>query len=598
MADNTYSESHTPTMSPQTGLRSSSALIDYGIKVGHVVVHRRPVEALLSNLPSGVKRMVVKGVSQISSRVMLPETELQEAMNGKLFMSTVDAETGKALFEEAPEGYLKSLFPQGEQDKWPTQVAICTKDVRPDPAFLRKIMLNLEEMVSDVVGPLPVVGGYEQDAAGKTVVLGVYDTEDNIFSNASAVMDRVHTLKQNPLSLDGITRAAQAVGDMLLETATLKHDGPRTILRADTADIFRHIMTHGFSQGGNIATDIFRYIRHQLRDGPYELAMDAQGQDTLPIRTDQDIKPLLEGAHVFVIAAADPAYSKDELDVLPPRDHHRSDGDIIISAAVGVNTKQANYGARWQQHNPHLERNDRFLEAIGPKKKWGGLRERVGGYHSYRGHGVDQYRRSVVDTHRDELAERWLPRFKNQVVVEDITFHQDTVELHFAAGTKIDTMTAATEKLSEHLRAHAGIEVETDVFPPNPHHVQMRATPTEDVLNHIHNALTEAGATKVPEVKYALDVETMTGWLQRHMQNAPPMEIELDITHEGPHLLLTPSNDMGPHMHKIVDKSLENAGFKPKHYRQENGDIALPIHDVVEAIKAEMAQTREESMMR
>ena len=598
-------ETKSPTLAPAEGIRSSKGIMEFGIKVGHLVVHRGPTEWLLDHIPDHlagpIRKIVAKGMREAGERALLSEKHLQESMNGKLFMNTEDPATGQQLLAELPDDYLGSLFPHGQEDKWPKQLIVCTKDVRPDPAMLRKIMFNLEGIIGDVVEkPLTVAREFDAPTAGKTVIIGAYDTQNDILGNSAAVLERTQVIKKDPLSIDGICLAAQTAGQALLDIATLNKDAGTVTLRDDAPEIFRHVMSHGFSQGGNIATDIFRFIRHELHSGRYELALDAKGHETVPTDSDAQIKQILGGAHIYIIAGADVPLTKDELQSLPPRDHSRGDGDIIISAAVGTNRKQENYSRKWDQHAPNLHRGDRFLETLGPQKKLFGILEKPGGYHSYLGHGEDDYRTSIVHFSKDALAERWLPRFADRVIASDITFNGDVVHLDFDHGTNPDVIRDKVSKLVEHLD-DKGITVVSDVFPENPYHLQVELNPNEDTLGAVREGFKKAKIGTAEEVHYVLHMDEAVEWLKGRLSKLPDLHINVEGHEEGPVLEISPSSraavSVGGHLHQMLNKGLERIGIETKDRQTISGEaLEIPFDEVVAAIKDrqkhELAESR------
>lgn len=585
---------HTPITPPRGGLRSSKGITDFGIQFGRFVL---PADKVLDLIPESlatpIRKPIIQAVGWVSRKILHPETHLQESMNNRLFMNTVDAE-GKPWLSEVPEGYLESLFPQGKQEDWPTQLIVCGKDIRPDPEAMRKIMLNIGEIIGDVVGePVPLANNFDEAARGKTVVIGSYVTEANLLANADALMSRLDVIRKNPLSTEHMAGSAKKAGQMLLDIATLRKDGTGTgtVLRSDAPDIFRHVMTHGFSQGGNIATDIFRYIRHELRSGGYELALDAQGHETIPTDNPNTVRQILSGAHAYMIGGADLPYTREELTELPPRDHSRSDGDRIISLAMGSTKKQANYHANWVQDSPNLARNDRLLETTGPKRAFFDVREasEPGRYHSNLGHGEDHYRHSVVAQGQEPLAERWLPRFKGATIAGDITFGRDMIDIEFDQGTPPGKLAERVTQFAQKLGTEAGIAVESDFFPANPYHLQLRANATPETLRHIRDALQESGIGASAEVANALDFDRATEWLKERLSKLPHTQISLTAKEQGPMFVFSPSDapeNAGTQMHKMLGRGLERIGISTENRRTLDGSaVEVPLHDVVDAMK-------------
>lgn len=583
-----------PTMPPEQGLRSSKGAMDFGVQIGQYVFHRGPTEWLLDRIPnqlSGpVRNIVAKGFREIGKRTLKPESELQDAMNKKLFMNTVDEKTGHPIMAEVEDGYVKSLFPKGEEEKWPTQLVICAKDVRPDPAALRQAMLNLPEIVGDVIGERPdVVQDFDATAQDRIVVLGAFNTNDDILQNSAAVLERGQKIIRNPDSVEGISDAALRAGDAILAAMTLREDKGTTVLRDDAPDIMRHVMTHGYSQGGNIATDTFRHVRHELMSGSYEIALDDKGSQTTTAADKQLVGELLGNSYIYTIAAADPAYHKNDLMSLPPRDNTRSDGDLVISAAVGTNRKQSNYQTQWSQNEPFIERNDRLLETIGPRKKLFGLLEPRGkGYHSMLGHGDDEYRNSVVDQAGDALKERFLPRFKGQAVASDITFSNNRITLNFERGTPIETMRQTSQNIANTL-AKNGLTIETDLHPHTPYQLDIRGKSDEATIGILRDTLKEQGVHPSGEVNIALNADIAKEWMLRRLTKLPDAEVTIDTNENGPTLHIFPAgkgNEAGQHVFGMASKGLERIHLKPnRESKQEDGSFNIPLQDVVNAIK-------------
>lgn len=581
---------HSPTMLPQQGVFSSKGAIDFGVQVGQYVVHRGPTEWVLDRMPDSVagtlRKLVAKGFREIGKRTMLPETELQQAMNGKLFMNTTDAETGRPLMAEVEEGYTDTLFPYGKQKDWPSQVVFCTKDVRPDPAMLRQAMLDFPAIAGEVLEQeMDVVGGFDEKTAGRMVVLGVYNTDQDVLHNAGAVLERTQELRHDPHSTDGMSDAAVKAGETLLQMLTLRHEFGETILRDDAPEIMRHVMSHGYSQGGNIATDIFRYVRSELMSGRYELAQDAKGGRTVNTSDPQVVTTLMQNAYCYTIAAADIPYQPDDLHSLPPRDNSRSDGDLVISAAVGTNRKQSNYNSQWRQDAPDSGRNDRLLESIGPRKKLFGLGEPRGkGYHSMLGHGDDSYRHSVVKDGGELLKERFAPRLLGKPLLADMTFAEVAITLDFERGTPSKTMAKAQKQLVQTL-ADAELPV---ALPDSPYQLRVHAAGDAKTLKTIGTALESCGIERSQDMHIALNAQLVGEWMERRLQKLPNAHVDVVAGEHGPALRVHPAGVMdsvGPQVAKMLRNGLERAGINSKQQQQDGYTVEVSLQDAMAAFK-------------
>lgn len=581
----------TPTYSPhplpEQGPLSSKGVIDFGVQVGQYVVHRGPTEWMLDRIPDQLagplRRLVARGFKEIGKRALVPEQDLQELMNRKLFMNTFD-EKGMPLMAEVPEDYLQTLFPQGKEHEWPTQLVMCAKDVRPDPAMLRMAMNDLPAIAGKVLDTeLDVVQGFGEKTAGRVVVIGSYNTEQDVLHNAGAVLERTQEIKRDALSTHGMSDAAIKAGDTLLQLMTLRQEFGETILRSDSADIMRHVMTHGYSQGGNIATDIFRYVRSELMSGRYELAQDAQGQTTVNTADDKIVGNLLGNAYCYTIAAADVPYNDRELFTLPPRDNSRSDGDLVISAAVGTNRKQSNYARHWQQDQPNVGRNDRLLESTAPRKRLFGFGEPHGsGYHSMLGHGEDSYRESVVAEGGHLLKERLAPRLLGKAVAADISFGNGQTTLAFERGTPLKTMQQSHKRLRDTL-AKAGIQSDKG----NPYQLTLQAVPNGDTLRALNTALDSCGIMQSEDVNRVLHTDIVKEWMQRRLKKLPDAKVRVDATDNGPMLYVHatgPDMQAGPHVSTMLQRGLERIGIRTE--RPQNGIAEVRLEDALKALKA------------
>ncbi|MBM3617958.1 MAG: hypothetical protein FJX23_05365, partial [Alphaproteobacteria bacterium] len=287
----------------------STAAYELGLKFGQHLVRRRAAEWVLSHTPApmaeGIRTLVAKGFRAIGDKYMINEEELFRNMNGKLFMSTHDAESGGELLEEVPKGYVESLFPKGQQDKWPRQFIICTKDIIPQPEMMHKRMQNIPKLIDKLLQHEDNrVDTLDESVAGKTVVVGAYHTDNSMLHNGADVVERVQEIRRDPLSLKGMSPAAMAMGEALLDLMTQHKNDDRRVLRDDAPDIMRHTMLHGFSQGGNITSDAFRFMRHEMRTKRVELALDDTGTRTAPLNHDAAIAKLFAGSYIMNIAAA------------------------------------------------------------------------------------------------------------------------------------------------------------------------------------------------------------------------------------------------------------------------------------------------------
>ena len=578
---NHSAEQPSPTIEPLHGSRTSEGAIEFGIKVGQYIFHPKATNWFLESVPaplaSKIRSAASKGFQVLGNLTLQPETHLQEAMNGKLFMNTVDA-AGKELFEEVPENYLNDLFPHGKPNEWPNQLVFCTKDIRPDPKMLRNTMLNFEGLVHDVTGSQTnSVTDFSTPTKDKTVIIGSYSSERDILNNAGAVLNRGETLRKNPLSLDSISLASQTAGQALLDMVTLRNDGQKTVLRDDTADIFRHVMGHGYSQGGNTSTDIFRYVRSKLHGGGYEIALDAQGTQTAPANTPEAVAGILKNSYLYVIAGADVTYSPEELKEMPPRDHSRCDQDQVINGAIGTNRQQPNYRPKWQQEGPNEIRQDRLLETRGPKKKLFGIGEAHDSFHGFLGHLDDDYQTSVVEFGKDELKERWLPRFCDQPVAADITFRDNKIQIEFERGCQPATMKKALASLTKELNQPNGVS--------DPYRVEIDVPQTSKGFQDIHEACHRSGIRLSQDVEQVLDLDKSLGWLRIQLKRLPQIQVSVTEHTDGPAIKVAPSPraHMGPHVQKLIRDGLERAGIKDA--KQDGQGLNVRMEDVVAASK-------------
>lgn len=571
------------------GLHSNN-LFRLSVTMGRFLIHRGPAEWVLEHIPSpvrdSIRSLVAKGFRRTGDRFVIDEKSLQQTMNGKLFISGMDAKTDSPTLYETNPQTLSSYFPLGKEAEWPRQMVFCTRDILPDPIFMSKRMHHFPKLVSQLLGQdVAMADDLAGPVAGKTLVVGAYHTGNTILHNGADVLERTLILRKQPNSLQGISPAAMLMGQSILDLMTLqKHDGI-TLLRPDTEALFRHITLHGFSQGGNITTDAFRYMRHELKSGRYSLALDTQATQSIPIHDDQTIGRLFSGAYILNIAGVDVPYTGPELGVLPPRDNVRSDGDVVVSGAVGVNRQQSNYNYRWEQDAPNPQRQDRLLETIGPVGRPGKQASPDDrSYLSYLGHNEKHYWNHALLQVREPLAERLNARFTGQSVASDITFSGDTLQLKFERGTLPHDASANRQKFLDILKRQAEI---TPLAPAaySPYDVTLSVPPTPQALHAISSALRESGILTSREVAEALDPQLSLGMIAPLAQRIPGTETAIGYGRTGPFVALNRAEGFGERVAGLLQKDLKILGIEGKHRPEPDGkSIHIPIEDVLAAI--------------
>lgn len=578
----------------------SSAVNDFGVKVGQFLVRRRAAEWVLTHTPvpvaDGIRGIVARGFRAIGDKYMLNEEALYHTMNGKMFMSTQNGDSEKPVLEEVPEGYLESLFPKGKQQEWPQQLILCTKDITPSPEVMHGRMKNVPALIEKLLKQDENrVNEVSEPVAGKTVILGAFHTDNSILHNGADVIERVQEIRRDPLSLKGMSPAAMKMGETLLNLMTERQDGETRILREDAPDIMRHTMLHGFSQGGNVTSDAFRFMRHEMRTKPVALALDAEATRSTPLNHDAAIAKLFAGSYILNIAAADVPFSRAELSCMPPRDNIRSDGDMVVSGAVGLNKQQSNYNYLWKQDELNLLRNDRLLEAIGPVKRFLGIgqpKDRDDSlYHGQLGHSEREYWDKAVDQAKTALQERLVARFKDRTVASDVTFAGDgSIKLDFERGTQPETAQRDLAKFILEITKVEGISI-IPSDDPTPYKLRLSAPQEAETLGHIRKAFDAAGIHPTKEVGMILDVADKQPWLEASVKKIPAAAVSSHFDARGPFFEIDLGECAGSKTFGLLKRELEKNCLPTENLELEGSKLRVPGHGLVAAFKnAEMKE--------
>lgn len=571
----------------------SSAVNDLGVKVGQFVVRRRAAEWVLTHTPKpiaeGIRSLAARGFRAIGDKYLINEEALYQNMNGKMFMSTVDPQSEAPVLEEVPKGYVEDLFPKGKQQDWPQQLILCTKDITPSPEVMHKRMRNMPDLIEKLLKQdSNLVNDVSQAVSGKTVVLGAYHTDNSLLHNGADVIERVQEIRKDPLSMKGISPAAVAMGEMLLDLMTQKQEGETRVLRDDAPDIMRHTMLHGFSQGGNVTSDAFRYMRREMRTKDVSLALDAEGTRTRPLNNDDAIAKLFAGSYILNIAAADVPFTRAELSCMPPRDNVRSDGDMVVSGAVGLNKQQSNYNYQWKQDQLNLVRNDRLLEAIGPVKRFLGIgqpKDRDDSrYHSQLGHSEKDYWENAVDQAKTSLQERLVARFNDKTVACDISFCGDTIKLDFERGTHPDVAEGNLKKFIQNITNDTGITV-IPSDDPTPYKVRLEVPHEASTLTQIAESLRKADIMPTKEVGMILDVGDKQSWLEESIKKIPNAKVSSHYDDRGPHFTIDLGEGAGEKVFGLLKRELHNNGVPTDELALEGSSVRVQGHGLVAAFK-------------
>ncbi|MGB1539886.1 MAG: hypothetical protein ACPG80_02915, partial [Rickettsiales bacterium] len=128
----------------------------------------------------------------------------------------------------------------------------------------------------------------------------------------------------------------------------------------------------------------------------------------------------------------------------------------------------------------------------------------------------------------------------------------------------------------------------------NPYQLTLKAEPSHQVLSALQEALEKHDIEAAHEVRHALDIEPAREWLHANMQNLPDFQISVSTKGDGPVLELKPieqAQEMGKHVRNMFQSSLKKIGLTVGNRIASAGEaIEVPVHDVINAMKAQRAQ--------
>lgn len=587
--------------------RSSQAMNDLGrqlnrvgLKFGQFVLNRTPGEWIVQHTPDkmtdAIRMMVAEGFEQVGDRWLASEEQVQQKMNGKMFINAIDPATKQPLLEEVSADFIKGLFPYGKPKEWPRQLIFCTKDIVPNPAYMHSRMQNIPMLIENIVSDKPkMLRDPHRKAKNKLVVIGGFYTENTVLHNASAILHRVKALRQDPLTLDHMCPVAKVMGESILGAMTLRKEGETTLLRDDAPEIMRHVMMHGFSQGGNVLSDVFRYMRRQMLLGDYRLAMDGNGTESRPIGTDEEIGKIFAGSYIFNLASADIPFTTDELVAMPPRDTVRSNVDVVVTSAVGTQRQQSNYNYIWRQDKPDNHRKDRLIESFAPNDRLLENGQWYGDHgHAYLGHGEKIYWKTEVEQARIPLQERLMTRFSGKAVATDITFQNDTVTIELERGIPPKRAKSIANYFVRAIEVMDREITELPMAHPSPYTLRLKVPRDLDTLTKIGDALTHCNIIPAREVGYLLGLrdgltkDAGEKWLQKRLERPlPGAKVTSHYGNGGPYYKITKEdgfsekdlarlqNGMDKHLHIPLKLRLSDDG----------NSVNVPFDGIVASIK-------------
>ena len=192
---------------------------------------------------------------------------IQSKMNGKNFT----LQDGKLAQQETHT--LPDLFPKGQKDKWPKGVVFSANSSLVSPIAFAHNLVNAGEVGNAYLGTNAVVTGInDKDTAGKVVVIGSYQSKDNLFDNIQDNVSRFHIIRSaRGDGLQKMDKTSRLEAMQLLDLISVRDangnvamdDGYR-VIRNDSADILQHVIGYGHSAAATKNHDAIRYLRNMI----------------------------------------------------------------------------------------------------------------------------------------------------------------------------------------------------------------------------------------------------------------------------------------------------------------------------------------------
>ncbi len=271
-----------------------------------------PENAKLGLIASGVKAADKQGrnLSDVVGNVFdptthksyqnQPDTDDKQDYTTKLnYQSFVLSDDGNKLQRTSAQ-QISELFPKGEKDSWPTLVLVSNSNLASPQLFFDSFQAAQQV--------IPAV----TDTADNIVVTGAYFSQRHLHANALDTQTRYRELGLNPQSMEKLSPAAEIQAyqllDLLLERdasgAVMTADN-KPVLRADAAEVLKHVVGYGYSAAHMTNKDAFRALRDVLTSGDVQVQVREDGELITREASAADATRLISNARLIGVAGLD-----------------------------------------------------------------------------------------------------------------------------------------------------------------------------------------------------------------------------------------------------------------------------------------------------
>lgn len=435
---------------------------------------------------------------------------------------------GNPTLNKVSSGEITPFFAPGQEKDWPQLVLTANHAIADGSKDVSDLMDGIEAMCDDSFGGRqlslirkPVEEGFldeslkrtgkkraSEDANGgkRAIFVGALGCRETVFNNGAQLIYRVnelerfnHYVDQKRTSRDqyipdpseGTSRAARRLAKLVLklmvepelqpyvrlgERDTVAQDGKATdplVLRADAAEIARHIKMLGYSKGGNAVSDAARFLVKELmakRDGRgFVQVHGADGK--LHDITRHDVANIMRNIAIVGMAAGELPLSQQELDFGIRRTLVYSNQDLLAGHFL---------------HDMHgkLGRGDDIFVVDGLKNGMGhDPEEAMGCYRgtsrlAQKGYLLNPEQIANGQANPEHLAFRdrfhvMMASAYGIVAISNANIVDGELRLTFGPGASPDMIEQVSTRLHKALSKHLGV-AESQIHDPTPQNLLMR----------------------------------------------------------------------------------------------------------------------------
>lgn len=247
--------------------------------------------------------------------------DIVSALNGKIFVQ----ENRSPVLEPRSPDQFHEYFPAGKQAQWPALILTTNSDLTSPIEFYKGF--NVAKDLFQRVNPAL--------AQKDTVVMGAYQSASDFSTNSIQSFHRANELASNSQSQNNIAEKSKLLEETLLGILVQRdnkggavQENGKPVLRADAADILKHIEFFGHSSGDQAVNDVIHILGKKIVDGDIKL----QSNDWITMPDGSKKLTLFANAHDVGLAGI---YKQPEADlpyVMPKRMNLISEGDGVVAS--------------------------------------------------------------------------------------------------------------------------------------------------------------------------------------------------------------------------------------------------------------------------